>query len=182
MQTENPDELTARLRADDKSVLKDLFERYYNSVCQAIFGLVRERNQTEDLAQNVFIRFWEKRHKIEIRESYGAYFRKMAVNEALMFLRKNNRWHIEEIEPNKHTQPVENVERTYLQNELSEQINNAINTLPPKCRTVFLLSRFEDLTYKEIAEKMGISVKTVENQMGKALRVLRREMKDYLNR
>ena len=71
-------------------------------------------------------------------------------------------------------------EDTYLDNELEDKIKTAINTLPPKCRMVFQLSRYEELSYKEIAEKMEISVKTVENQMGKALRVLRAQMKGYL--
>jgi len=134
----------------------------------------------EDLAQNVFIRLWEKRHKINITSSLGAYLRRMAINEALGHLRKNKNVHIEKLTPITPQKETENTETNYLHQELQEQIAAAIDTLPPKCRRVFQLSRYEGLTYREIAEKLGISVKTVENQMGKALRVLREKMKGYL--
>ena len=71
-------------------------------------------------------------------------------------------------------------ESEMLQSELQKNVTDAINSLPPKCRAIFQLSRFEDLTYKEIAAKLDISVKTVENQMGKALRVLRGKLRGYL--
>jgi RNA polymerase sigma-70 factor (ECF subfamily) len=95
-------------------------------------------------------------------------------------LRKYKNVHIEEITPITPVKQTENTEEQYLHKELQEQITDAINTLPPKCRRVFQLSRFEDLTYREIATKLDVSVKTVENQMGKALRVLRERMKRYL--
>lgn len=173
-------EITNRLKANDKTVLKELFDQHYNSVCQTIHRFIRDRSLVEDLAQNVFIRFWEKRQRVNIQTSIGAYFHRMAINEALGWLRKNKGKETEEISPNTQEKQTYSVEDDFLQNELQAQVTTAINTLPPKCRTVFQLSRFEDLTYKEIAEKLGISVKTVENQMGKALRVLRAELKDYL--
>lgn len=67
-----------------------------------------------------------------------------------------------------------------LQNELQEQIHRAIESLPEQCRIIFKLSRFDELKYAEIAEHLGISIKTVENQMGKALKVMREKLKDYL--
>lgn len=180
MSLENTDALMHRLKANDKSVLKLLFDRHYESVCQSIFRLLKDRSQVKDLAQNVFIRFWEKRQQLNVKTSFGAYFHRMAVNEALMYLRKNKNWKIEEIDLNIHTKITPDVEENYLQSELEDKITEAIHSLPPKCQLVFQLSRYEELTYKEIAEKLDISVKTVENQMGKALRVLRQKMKGYL--
>lgn len=180
MPTEKNDDILNRLKLNDKSVLKDIFQAYYSPVCAAIHRYILDKNLVEDLAQNVFIRLWEKRQTINITSSLGAYLRRMAINEALGHLRKNKNIHIEEITPITPQKESENNETLYLQAELKEQITNAINQLPPKCRAIFQLSRFEDLTYREIAAKLDISVKTVENQMGKALRVLREKMKGYL--
>jgi RNA polymerase sigma-70 factor, ECF subfamily len=174
-------DLTTRIRSDDKAALKELFEAHYRDVCAAIHRFVGERGMTEDLAQQVFIRFWEKRHQIEINTSSGAYLHRMAVNEALAWLRSKKNRQPDEITPTTPFQPSADGEEVFLQNELNDQIHAAIDTLPPRCRAVFQLSRFEDLSYQEIADRMEISVKTVEHQMGKALRVLREQLKFYLN-
>jgi len=75
---------------------------------------------------------------------------------------------------------IESVTRTVMASELEDRIYNALNKLPEQCRLVFKLSRFEELKYAEIAEQLNISVKTVENQMGKALKIMREQLKDYL--
>ena len=180
MSQENLEHIITRLLADDASVMKELFSRHYSSTCNAIFKFIKDKNLVEDLAQNVFIRFWEKRHQLNITTSIGAYLNRMAINEALGHIRKYKKIKIEEITPITPVGVAENAAQNLMHDELKSQINAAINSLPPKCQLVFKLSRFEDLTYKEIAAKLDISVKTVENQMGKALRVLREKMKPYL--
>jgi RNA polymerase sigma-70 factor (ECF subfamily) len=174
-------DLTTRLRSDDKTVLKEVFETHYGAVCAAIHRFAGDRGVTEDLAQQVFIRFWEKRHQIEISTSPGAYLHRMAVNEALAWLRSKKNQLPEEITPATPFTPEVDGEKVLLHNELQEQIHQAIDNLPPRCRSVFQLSRFEEKSYQEIAEEMEISVKTVEHQMGKALRVLREQLKPYLD-
>jgi RNA polymerase sigma-70 factor (ECF subfamily) len=135
----------------------------------------------EDLAQEVFFRFWQKRHQIEITASLDAYLRRMAVNEGLAYLR-SRKYFTEEIEPHSaHFSDTNNAEDRYLHAELEQNIRSAIDVLPPKCRMVFQLSRYEEMSYQEIANQMGISIKTVENQMGKALKVLRHELQGYLH-
>lgn len=181
MQIEKLDDILTRLRANDKSVLKELFQAYYPSVCKTIHRFIRDKNLVEDLAQEVFLRFWQKRQKLNITSSVKAYLHRMAVNEALAYLRKNKRYQEEEFTPAIASGEEAGAEEQYLYSELEDHIKAAINSLPPKCRTVFQLSRFEELTYKEIAEKMDISVKTVENQMGKALKVLRKKLQSYLH-
>ena len=173
-------DLNTRLRTNDRGVLRELFEAHYPSVCGAIRRLVGDRGVTEDLAQQVFIRFWEKREKINITTSPGAYLHRMAINEALGFLRSKKNRSPEEITATTPMGSAPDVEQGVLQNELQVQIIRAVDTLPPRCRAVFQLSRFEEMSYKEIAEKMDISVKTVEHQIGKALRVMREQLKPYL--
>lgn len=174
------EDILNRLKSDDKTALKALFEQYYPQVCRAIYRIVREQSTVEDLAQEVFLRFWQKRDQIEINSSVGAYLRRMAINEALGYHRKK-KMYAEEINDDTLAGTSPGVERSYLHGELEDQIRQAIDLLPPKCRTVFQLSRFEDLSYREIAEQMNISIKTVENQMGKALKILRKELKQYLH-
>ncbi|MFQ5446212.1 MAG: RNA polymerase sigma factor [Saprospiraceae bacterium] len=174
-------DLTNRLKTDDKTVLKELFDAHYSSVCAAINRFTGTRGVTEDLAQQVFIRFWEKRHQLTITTSAGAYLHRMAINEALAWLRSKKNRPPEEITPATPFPPEADVEKGYLHEELQQQIIEAVETLPPRCRAVFQLSRFEEMSYQEIATEMDISVKTVEHQMGKALRVLREQLKCYLN-
>lgn len=181
MPGEQAEDILNRLQLDDRSALKELFEAYYPMVCQAIRRLVQDMATCEDLAQEVFLRFWQKRHRITVDSNLPAYIRRMAVNEALAYHRRNKRFQDEEFTPGIEHDTDPGAEEQYLHGELKSSITAAIDTLPPKCRMVFKLSRFEEMTYKEIADKMDISVKTVENQMSKALKVLRKRLHSYLN-
>lgn len=172
-------DILSRLRANDQSVLKELFQAHYPSVCKTIHRFIIDKNLVEDLAQEVFIRFWRKRQDLNITSSVPAYLRRMAINEALGHLRKQ-KYYEEEITPNTMGGSAESGEEQFLYAELEGSIKDAIDALPPRCRSVFQLSRFEDHTYQEIADKMGISIKTVENQMSKALRILREQLSGYL--
>jgi len=181
MSKENLTEILQRLQADDKTVLKSLFQNYYLSVCKSIHRYIRDKSTVEDIAQDVFIKFWEKRKKMNITSSVAAYLHRMAMNEAISYLRKQKHFESDEILEQKTDTQFQNAEEEVLQDELKQNINNAINGLPPRCQAIFKMSRFEELTYKEIAAKLDISVKTVENQMGKALRVLREKLSGYLS-
>jgi RNA polymerase sigma-70 factor (ECF subfamily) len=181
MPKEKLDDILSRLQNSDETILRELFDLYYLQVCGAIQRFIKDRNLVEDLAQEVFIRFWEKRQQINITSSIPAYLRRMAINEALGYLRRNKRFQQEELDTNMNMGTDRSGEEQFMAGELQQQVTQAIDCLPPKCRAIFQLSRFEELTYKEIAEKLGISIKTVENQMGKALKILRRELGSYLN-
>ena len=180
MSKENLTEILQRLQADDQLVLKSLFQEHYLSVCKSIHRFVRDKSTVEDIAQDVFIKFWEKRKQLNINSSVAAYLHRMGMNEAISYLRRQKHFETEEILEQKPTDQKDSAEDQMLHSELKQNVNQAINELPPKCRTIFQMSRFEDLTYKEIAAKLDISVKTVENQMGKALKVLRDKLRGYL--
>ncbi len=180
MSKENLSEILQQLQTDDKTVLKSLFQKHYLSVCKSIHRFVKNKAEVEDIAQDVFIKFWEKRKKLNITSSVAAYLHRMAMNEAISYLRRKKHFESEEVIEYSVPNNLYSGEEKLLQNELQQNITDAINSLPPKCRAIFQLSRFEELTYKEIAAKLDISVKTVENQMGKALKVLRGKLKGYL--
>jgi RNA polymerase sigma-70 factor (ECF subfamily) len=175
-------EILALLRADKPEAVKQLFYEFYPFLCNTIVRIVKDRAIAEDLAQDTFFKFWEKRQSIDIQISIKAYLRRMAVNEGLYYLRKNKKFQKNaDIAPEDLGVATDTVEETLLQQELEEKIMAAINQLPPRCQEVFRLSRFEDLSYKEIAAKLDISIKTVENQMGKALKILRAALKEYMH-
>ena len=169
-----------KLRTDDHSALAPIFDQQYEPVCKAIFRFVQDPGLTEDLAQEVFVRFWEKRADLNIGSNLGAYLRRMAVNEALAYLRKKSRYLADELPLHIPGHLAPTADEQLATAELSARITAAINSLPPGCRTIFQLSRFEEKTYQEIADTLDISIKTVENQMGKALRILRKKLGDYL--
>ena len=182
MEPRKTDETIAlQLKANDESAFQYVFQQHYTNVCKAIRRFIHENSTVEDLAQDVFFRFWERRHKIEIKTSIGAYIHRMAINEALTYLRKQKKFQQDNIEDFNFSNNESDSIQVMEGEELKVKIKHAIDSLPPKCRTVFLLSRHEEMSYKEIAGKLEISVKTVENQMGKALRVMREHLKDHLH-
>lgn len=174
-------EIIKQLKTDDKTAMQLLFERHYQSVCNRIFKLIKDKATVEDIAQIIFIKIWEKRHKLQIQTSLGAYLHRMAFNETISYIRKHKKHMHEEITV-QMSPSIDSSEQQLLDTELNKHITKAINKLPNRCRLIFQLSRFEELTYKEIAAKLDISIKTVENQMGKALKLMRSNMKPYLSR
>lgn len=174
-------ELLSKLKNNDDNALKIIFSTHYAPVFQVIRRIITDSSTCEDLAQEVFVKFWEKRHQIEIQGEIAPYLHRMAVNEALGYLRKKKKFITEDIE-DQYDLASEGADASelYAHKELQTAVDNAMDKLPPKCRTVFMLSRFEGLSYKEIGTEMNISVKTVENQMGKALRLMRVYLSKYL--
>lgn len=169
-----------QIRQGNRMALQAIFDQQYENVCKAIFRLVQDPGLTEDLAQEVFVRFWEKRENINVDSNLGAYLRRMAINEALGYMRKKSRYIADELPLHLPGHQAAAADEAIEATELSQRISLAIGSLPPRCQTIFQLSRFEELTYREIAEKLDISIKTVENQMGKALKIMREKLSDYI--
>lgn len=156
-----------------------LFKKYYSDVCYAVYRIIPDATLSEDIAQDVFLEIWRKRETINIKTSVKAYLKKAGVNKALNHIRarkvrfeRDDSHEMQNISIRDHAGEVEVL-------DLQAIIDKAIDSLPNKCRIVFSLSRFEELSYKEIAGKLDISVKTVENQIGKALKILRAAVKSY---
>jgi len=161
------------LKEGDKSAYKFLFTEHYIDLCNYIYNLSKNRVLAEDLVQEVFIKLWEKRTTLNIKTSIKSYLYKASHNQFLQHIRKEkNRFDV--IERSK----LDLLSLVYIEDEsttnlYAEKLDTLINDLPPKCKTVFLKSKIENKKYKEIAQEMNISVKTVENHIGKALRILR---------
>ncbi|TAH42300.1 MAG: RNA polymerase sigma-70 factor [Bacteroidetes bacterium] len=172
--------LLTALKNGDQAALETLFRTYYEGLCKYAHTILNDMDESEETVQQLFIQLWEKRSSMKISNSAQAYLQKAVRNSCLNKIKhkKVRRQYVEEATAlANHSEPSTSIS---LQNELRDQINIAIESLPEQCRIIFKLSRFEELKYSEIAEQMGLSIKTVENQMGKALRIMREKLKDYL--
>lgn len=168
-----------------KKIKEEEFEKLYFEnyayLCQRIYRFVRDEEITKDIVQEVFLKYWQKIHELKIHDSPRAYLQKSCINQALNYLKeKERRGEREQTYAHEISTSSGNSNRpdSILQgNETSKNIDLAINQLPPACKTVFQLSRYELKSYKEIAKLLNISVNTVEKHVGKALKVLRAILK-----
>lgn len=168
----------APIAAGDRSAFEALFRLHYRPLCAFAMGYVKDADRSEDLVQDLFFRLWLDREKLQITTSVKSYLYSAVRNRCLNALKSQGRMRVlnEELDDRM-------VEVGPMEDEHSERIARvqaAIESLPEERRKVFKLSRYEGLKYHEIAERQGISVKTVENQMGKALKTLREELADLV--
>lgn len=158
--------------------VEQLFRSHYRFVCDVIYTYVRDRSRTEDIAQEMFAELWSKRDHLQIHTSAPAYLRRMAITRSLNYIRDSKKHTWDELETTAGAenesmiQPADALQKLE-EDELRLMLDDAIDALPEKCRMVFLLNRREEMSYAEVARELDISVKTVENQIGKALRLLR---------
>ncbi|MEM1358970.1 MAG: RNA polymerase sigma-70 factor [Bacteroidota bacterium] len=170
---ENDPQLIVRLRAGDATALDELFRRHYVELCQVANRFVRNEQQAEDLIQDLFASLWEKRTNLpKDLSAIGAYLRRSARNRSLNYLRDQKRIPLAdgEIPTSLPADPLPDALET---SELQQRINRAIDKLPERCRMVFVMSKLEDMSHRDIADSLDISTKTVENQMTRAYRFLR---------
>jgi RNA polymerase sigma-70 factor, ECF subfamily len=174
-------QLITTLKAGDISAFEMLFKTYYQPLCNYAYSFVQDRDEAEEIVQGIFMSVWEKKDNLAIHTGVKPYLYAMVRNASLNVLKheKIKQQHAT-MELAVAERSVESVTRTVMASELETRIYKALDKLPEQCRLVFKLSRFEELKYSEIAEQLSISVKTVENQMGKALRIMREQLKDYL--
>jgi RNA polymerase sigma-70 factor (family 1) len=174
-------ELIHGLRQSNELVFENLFRAYYDRLCNYANTIVKDTDEAEEMVQHTFLTLWENRESIAIHTSVKSYLYRAVHNGCLNKLKHNKvRQKHDDYYKTQAENVFENGAQELLGNELEKQITEAINTLPPQCKTVFMLSRFENLTYAEIAEQLDISIKTVDKHMVKALKIMRGHLKDYL--
>lgn len=159
--------------------MERVFKLYYAPLCRTVNRMLNDRDAAEDIVQDVLLKIWNQRAALTITSSVKAYLFRSAINSALNYLEKSKRtvdWEtVQFAEPS-----VNNAEDELHASEMQARIQTATDALPPACRAVFMLSRHEQMSYKEIAETLQISSKTVENQMGKALKHFRHYLAGYV--
>lgn len=164
--------LLEQIKADDQKALEGLFEKYYSRLCEFSFQYVRSFDLAEEVVTDVFLKIWKTRHKIDILTNFKAYLYRATHNQSLNYLQKEKReWEsLDELNQTSSNQYQPDEELIF--HELENRIEVLINTLPPRRKLIFKLSRIEGFTYREIAKIMSISVHTVQNQMVLAVRQL----------
>jgi RNA polymerase sigma-70 factor, ECF subfamily len=174
-------QLFAEMKSGRKESFNYFFDYYYSGLCIYANKYTEDLSTSEEIVQDVFVRFWEKRQNIEIENSVRFYLFRTVYNQCMNLLKHKK---IERIYRQQNVIRSDNLYEEqwnlFNETELRNILDQVISKLPARCRAVFELSRFENLKNKEIAEKLGITEKTVENQITKALKVLRKELKDFL--
>jgi RNA polymerase sigma-70 factor (ECF subfamily) len=176
------DPLAMRIKLGDEQAFELLFRKYYIRLCSFANKFLNDPEEAQEIVQYVFAKIWEERDEIDPEDCLKAYLFKIAQNLSLNKLRRKKveSRYAEVLRLVYIEQQEFSVHESLLVRELEEHILHSIEKLPSKCRRVFELSRMEGLKYREIADTLNISVKTVEAQMSKAIRSLRIELNDYL--
>jgi RNA polymerase sigma-70 factor (ECF subfamily) len=177
VETEN----VQRMAFMDLRSFEVLFRQYYQMLCAYAFRFVNDTDTAEEIVQDLFYKLWEKRSELQINTSVKSYLFSAVHNRSLKHiehrnveLKYRNYYLTHESEIDNEPQDAHNVV------ELQGIIDATLKSLPERCSRIFRLNRFEGLKYHEIAQKLSISVKTVEANMGKALKILRKNLKNYV--
>lgn len=161
-----------------EEIIEVFFRQHYGTLCKSVNRLLLDPAMAEDLVQEVFIRVWEKRDHLDLNERFIFYLKKSCYHAALSFLSSGKQHKgLGESPPGAGHNPSE---EHLFHLELQEAVRRSLGKLPEKTQLIFSLSRYEEMTYREIAAELKISVKAVEKHMSAALRQLKESLKDYL--
>jgi RNA polymerase sigma-70 factor (ECF subfamily) len=174
-------EIVEKIRGGDKPAFENIFRMHYSHLCSYANKFVMDMDASEEIVQELFFQLWQKKETIIITSSLKSYLFRAVHNSCLNYIKhKNIRLKYKEYITNEQKESWCEQSGDSEINQLQDKIRQAIDKLPPERKKVFLMSRFDELSYKEVAEKLNISIKTVENQIGKALKFLREELKEYI--
>lgn len=182
-------DLFLKIRNDNQSAFEVVFLRYYSSLCSYAFTIAGNKDVSEEIVQDIFVKFWENRNQIEINSSLKAYLYRTVHNQCINHLESRkirNQYsksqmlayekNLIEMVPFSNDYPIANL----IAQELEEKIQKSIIALPEQCREVFLLIRIQNKSYQEVANQLGISVNTVKTQMQRAIFKLKDMLQEYL--
>ncbi len=166
------------VKADNYQAFETIFRRYYADIVRFATSMVRDKTIGEEVGQEVFMYIWEKRHQINLHSGLKSYLFSSTKNKSINYLKL-------ELPKQQAMTDLEDIDGGYESPMSTDEhglikikIQNAIDTLPEKCRKIFVLSRYGGLTYQEIAEELELSIKTVENQISIALKKLKEQLSE----
>lgn len=174
-------QLCESIRQGDKNSFEYVFRTYYGNLCQYASQILTDKDASEEVVQELFYQLWQKRAAFQVTTSLKSYLFRAVHNSCLNYIKhhKIKETYVQHYQQENSGIAVNQHQAIELK-ELQSRISRAVEMLPPERRKVFMMIRYEERKYKEVAELLGISVKTVENQMGKAMQSLRVALKDYL--
>lgn len=163
------------MQENRKEVFKSLFQKHYPRLCHIAYGYVLNQDDSEDIVQELFINVWDKGKDTLPEKEFAAYMTTAIKNCCISFLRKKQGSFVSI--DNLPTATIDTPDEIYDEADEARSPDNllqvALASLPPKCKEVFLLAKLKGMKYREIAEKLNLSEKTIENQMTRAIRLLR---------
>lgn len=166
------EKLIVAIRQNDYGSYNTLFVRYYSSLCRYVYSILHDREDTEDIVQELFLNLWNNRKKIEITTNVSGYLYRMARNLTLNYVRDTKKH--QRLSEYQELIPIYDEEDQLESEEFRIALYDCIDRLPARCKEVLLLHRIEGLKQKEIAEKLSISVKTIKNQIWSSLQHIKR--------
>jgi RNA polymerase sigma-70 factor (ECF subfamily) len=173
--------LLERLKESDPTAFSTIFKVYYSDLVMFATNFTKDLDISEEIVQNVFVRFWEDREIITINTSLKSFLLRTVQNRSIDWLRHlkiRDKYSADVLE---NSLLYENdVENYVFTSELEHQIEKALSQFPEEISNAFRLNRYDGLKYHEIAEKMNVSVRTIEVRIGKALHMLREHLKDFM--
>lgn len=177
----NDEEILELLNSNDERAIELLFDRFFDYLCAVVYRVIHDYEAARDVVQDIFLDLWKKRESINVSIALRPYLRRAAVNRGLNYIKRKR------IIPNDDEDAAVDIVsqvpsgQAYMEkDELETRIYQVIEGLPPKCKLIFGMSRFESMSYQEIATALDISIKTVENQISKALKILRSEVQLFM--
>jgi RNA polymerase sigma-70 factor (ECF subfamily) len=171
-----------RLKAGQESAMSLIYSHYYSTLVSRLYSILGDLQFAEDLCQDLLAEVWSKRDQLNISSSLKYYLLRASTNRALNFV-KSKKLDFEELDQDTDYADSDDpsVSQESSEKDLNiERLYQSIDSLPEKCSIVFRMSRFENMSYSQIAETLDISVKTVENHIGKALKILRNQLKNIV--
>ena len=172
--------LIEKMKGGDRESFNRIFRRYYAPLTRFCVRFVADGDQAAEIVQDLFVKLWTNRQKIAFTSSFESYMLQSVRNAAITFINKershaeaNERLYVAETDTNDPSETLQS-------NNLEASYQKVLSAMPEKRREVFLASRFDGLKYSEIAEKLGLSQKTVEAHMSAAIKQLREGLKEYL--
>ncbi len=173
-------DLLSRLRGGDDAAFEAIFRQWYEPVVRSANRVLRDAGVAEELSQDVFLELWRRRESLAPDSSVAGYLMQAVRNRALNHLRHLAVQRKSVVFVEALSEPAEHADAHTHTNELQAALTQAIAELPPRTREVFVMSRERGLRYAEIAEQLGVSVKAVEANMSRALRMLREQLSAFM--
>jgi RNA polymerase sigma-70 factor (ECF subfamily) len=173
------DLLVEKIKYDDVDAVEILFRQYYDPLVHYSFRYVKNIQTAEDVVHDIFLKLWINRHKIEFGVNIKTYLFNSVRNQSIKYLQKHSREETYKSRNYEIEYDLDTPEIQLFNKESKESIQNVVMKLPPKCREIFCMNRFDELTYIEIASILEISIKTVETQMSRALKFLRKNLSSF---
>ncbi len=164
----------------DKALFEQLFKTHFAHLCNFANQYVQDMDSAKDVTQKVFVNLWERREKIDPQKPVLSYLFNSVRNRCLNHIRDQKKYRSRVLDLDVIDMEISFEEEDSGLSELQDKISEALNSLPEKRRLVFEMSRYKNMKYREIAEELDLSVKTVEAHMSKALKSLRKQLKDYI--